>query len=43
MMAVEGKFIRNTNIAIEAGPNFVDLRVHKGYSIDVLSKLLSNL
>jgi hypothetical protein len=42
MGAVESRFINNMKLAIDAAPNFVNLQVHKGYSIDVLSRLLSN-
>jgi hypothetical protein len=41
MEAVESQFINNTKLAIDAAANFVNLQMHKGYSIDVLSRLLS--
>ena len=40
MVTVESRFINNTKLAIEAAPHFVNLKIHKGYSIDVLPTFL---
>ena len=42
MSAVESSFRQNTKLAIEKVSKKVDLVVHKGFSDDQLSKLLSN-
>ena len=42
MSAVESRFRQNTKLAIEKVSKKVDLVVHKGFSDDQLSKLLSN-
>ena len=42
MSAVESRFRLNTKLAIEKVSKKVDLVVHKGFSDDQLSKLLSN-
>ena len=41
MSDVEKRFIHNTNIAIANAANKVDLKVHRGYSDNILSKLMS--
>ena len=42
MSAVENRFIKNTQLAIEKAENNVSLNVHKGFSDKMLSKLFSN-
>ena len=41
MSNVEKRFRNNTNIAIEKSVNKVDLKIHKGFSADELSKMLA--
>lgn len=41
MRSVEARFLHNTRQAIDAAPNPIDLRLHKGYSDVCLARLLA--